>query len=79
MKAWEQKAAKQIGLNLKVLRTRRELSQDDLGDLIGMKRSYLSEIENGKRNLSLTTLFKLARALKCQMTELFEGVRIRSR
>lgn len=76
---WEQKAAKQIGLNIRVLRTRRELSQEELGDLTGIKRSYVSEIENGKHNLSLTTLFKLAKALKCQLVELFESVNLVNR
>ena len=79
VEAWELKAAKQIGLNIRVIRTRRELTQDELGDLVEMKRSYLSEIENGKHNLSLTTMLRLAKALKCQLADIVADVKTENR
>jgi transcriptional regulator with XRE-family HTH domain len=40
------------------------LSQEQLGSLAGLHRTYVTDIENGFRNISLKTLLRVAKALK---------------
>lgn len=50
-----------------VIRRRREdigLSQDDLGHLCGLHRTYIGSVERGERNLTLNSLISIARALQ---------------
>lgn len=48
------------------------LSQEDLSGLCELDRTYISGIENGKRNVSLTNIFRLARALGVEPKELLD-------
>jgi transcriptional regulator with XRE-family HTH domain len=65
--------AEQLGLNIKVMRTRRQLTQEALAYAADLHPTYISEIECGRRRISVETLLKLARALKCPAAELLEG------
>ena len=42
-----------------------------LGDLCGLHRTYISDIELGKRNVSLENIDKIAHALQVKKSELF--------
>ena len=53
-----------FGKILKLRRNSVNLSQDRLGLESGLSRSYISDLENGKKDPSLFTIFKLADALK---------------
>lgn len=44
------------------IREKRNLTQEDLGDLIGVKKAQISRIENGK-NLTIATILKVFKAL----------------
>lgn len=57
------KTRKRIIRQLRDTRKARGLSLRDVEKLSGVDNSNLSEMEKGKRNLSLDTLIKLARAL----------------
>jgi DNA-binding XRE family transcriptional regulator len=48
-----------IGLLLKKARESRQLTQQELGDIISKKRTYISRIENDGSNLTLKTLFDI--------------------
>lgn len=48
-----------IGELLKEERLEAKLTQEELADKIGAKKSYISRIENGKSDIQLSTLFKL--------------------
>ncbi|HAQ37817.1 MAG TPA: helix-turn-helix transcriptional regulator [Saprospiraceae bacterium] len=48
-----------IGELLKEERLEAKLTQEELADKIGAKKSYISRIENGKTDIQLSTLFKL--------------------
>lgn len=50
--------------NLRVCRQAKELSQEELAFQAGFSRSYYSEIETGKRNISLLNLVKLLSVLE---------------
>lgn len=52
-----------LGKLIATLRKRRGLTQEDLAGLTEMDRSYISEIENGRKNLSVVSLIRIAGAL----------------
>ena len=52
----------------------KNLSQEDLADLCSLHRTYISDIELGKRNVSLTNIDKIAVALGMTVSDIFEGV-----
>ena len=54
-----------LGKNVRRLRKAAGLSQEELALSVGMKRSYLSDLERGTRNPSVRALGRLAEALGC--------------
>lgn len=62
-----------IGINIRKKRTAKKLSQEELAFQAGIDRSYLSEIENGYKNLSVTMLEQIATALEVDISELFNN------
>lgn len=52
------------------LRAEAELSQERLGEITGLDRTYASGIERGVRNPVLKNIEKLARALKVEIGDL---------
>jgi XRE family transcriptional regulator, fatty acid utilization regulator len=62
-----------IGRRIRQLRASRGLTLDDLGAALGRAPSQVSIIENGKRELKLSELQKLARVLAVSMDELLSA------
>jgi transcriptional regulator with XRE-family HTH domain len=60
-----------FGDAIRTLRKQRGLSQESLALKCGLDRTYVSGIERGVRNPSLTNIFKLAAALEIGPAELF--------
>lgn len=58
------------GRNIRRLRLQAGLSQDDLADKAGLHTTYLSGIENGRRNITLDVLARLAAALMSTESDL---------
>ena len=54
------------------IRESKNLSQDELAKLSGVSASHIGFIENGERQPTLLVMRKLAKALKVQITELYE-------
>lgn len=52
-----------VGRNIRRIRAARELSQEELAELIGNHRTYVGSVERGERNLSLRSLERLAAGL----------------
>lgn len=52
-----------IGGNIRKLRKQRGYSQEEFADIAGFSRSYYTEIETGKRNISILNLIKIIEAL----------------
>jgi transcriptional regulator with XRE-family HTH domain len=63
-----------FGFAVKARREELELTQEDLAGKAGIHRTYLSDIERGSRNISLVNIEKLAVALSCSLSELFQRV-----
>lgn len=62
-----------FGLHLKKLRLERGLSQERLGMIAELDRTYISGIERGVRNVSLANIFRIAQALNVPAAELFHS------
>ncbi|WP_235062605.1 helix-turn-helix domain-containing protein [Thalassobacillus devorans] len=63
---------KNFGKHLKEIRVKKNYTQEQLAEEAGFTRSYYTEIETGKRNISLINLYKLATALQVSLSELVE-------
>lgn len=60
-----------IGDRLRAIREAKKLFQGDIEERSGLKRSYVSRVENGHTIPSVETLEKLARALEVPLYQLF--------
>ncbi len=60
-----------FGKRIKELREATGLSQEKFALKIGMDRTYYSSVENGKRNISLVNIKKIADGLGISLSELF--------
>ena len=65
-------ARKLFGGNLRRLRRERGLTQERLSGHSGLMQSYLSEVEAGKRNISLDAIATIARAMGVSIAQLFQ-------
>ena len=61
-----------LGQNMKRIRTKKNMSQGDIARALGVDRGYISNIESGKKNLTLATIQKLANALGVSADELLK-------
>ena len=59
-----------LGRNLRSLRIQRGLSQEDLAEISGIHRTYISGLERGVRNPSILIVAQLANALEVEPSEL---------
>ncbi len=64
----------QLGKRIAFLRKQCGLTQLDLSLNSGLALSFISELERGKRNPSVETLWKVCKALNVSLEELFKGV-----
>ena len=62
------------GKAVRTIRQNKKMSQEELADLCGLHRTYISDIELGKRNVSLENIDKISHALQVKKSELFVGV-----
>lgn len=62
-----------FGARVHALRIERRLPQDALASRAQVHRNYISEMERGKRNVSLRIIERIARALDVEIAELFRG------
>lgn len=56
-----------VGNKIKEARKEKKLSQRDLAQRIGMKQPDISRIEDGKKNITLETLFRLSEVLDIKL------------
>ena len=62
---------KQFGRNIKAERVRLGISQEELAERSRLHRNYISDVERGRRNLSLDALLKLANGLGINIRDMF--------
>ncbi len=69
---FERSARDLFARNLRRLRRERGLTQEALSGSSGLMQSYLSEVEAGKRNISLDAMAAIAAAIVIPLARLFE-------
>lgn len=56
--------------NVRNIRIQKNMSQDDLAESSGLHRNFVSEVERERRNVTLTSIGRLARGLGVEEMEL---------
>ncbi|MDR1065832.1 MAG: helix-turn-helix domain-containing protein [Clostridiales bacterium] len=62
-----------IGENIRTERNSRDLSLDELAELLQLTPGFVGLIERGKRGATAHTLYKLSEALEMPMEQFFQG------
>lgn len=68
-----------LGAKINQLRGAQNISQQQLADAANLDRAYISGVENGKRNISLGALLRIAAALSVSIEELLAGLQFRAK
>jgi DNA-binding XRE family transcriptional regulator len=56
-----------LGNMIKTVRKERKLTQEQLGDLIGVQKSQISKLERNTKNVTIETILKVFKALKANV------------
>ncbi len=67
-----EKILRDFGQKISAQRASNSLTQEQLAELAGLERSYISDIERGARNVGLVNIVKLAKALGVCPSEFFK-------
>lgn len=62
---------KEFGVRLKLFRIKKDMTQAQLGEMINISEHRISQIENGKCNITLKTINKISNALNISAVKLF--------
>ena len=63
-----------FGIRLKQLRNEKGISQEQFAGLADIDRTYVADIESGKRNVSIAIAEKIAKAFGLSLAELFSNL-----
>ena len=63
----------ELGFRLKMLRQMKQLSQEELGDVLGTSYQQIQKYESGKRKIPPKRLMQCANALGVPVSHLLEG------
>ena len=74
MKINEKKILNDFSKRITERRNELNLSQEKLANICGFHRTYISMLENGKRNPSLISLKKLSMGLELKVNNLIENI-----
>ena len=62
-----------VAKNIRKIRESKGLSQEKLGELCDLHRTYVSSVERGKRNITVDSMEKFAKALEIKIQTLFDN------
>lgn len=65
---------KRMGKSIRIIRKSKKLKQEDLAKLCGVNQNYISDIENGKRNITMLKIFDIAEALNIDVAVIFQQI-----
>lgn len=68
---------KRVGALIRHHRNARGWSQEELAHEAGVHRTYVSSLERGRRNPTITILHKLAAAMEMTVSDMLEGLLLR--
>lgn len=64
-----------FGQAVRIIRHDQGISQEELAERCGLHRTYISDVELGKRNVSLENIERIAISLNKSLVELFLEVK----
>ena len=62
---------KEFGKKIQKIRKEKKLSQEELGFKANLHRTYIGMIERGEKNITLKNIYKLSKALKTDIKDIF--------
>jgi len=65
------KECKKFGAAVRSRRRALGLSQEEFAEKVDCHRNFVGRIERGEQNPTVDTLLKIARALRCKISDLF--------
>lgn len=71
---FQQKKLEKLGVKIRQHRNGKKLSQEELAQICGFDRTYISLVERGKRNLSFSNLCTFADSLNISVSELLQDI-----
>lgn len=57
-----------VGDGIRQLRRKRNLTQEQLGEMIGVQKAQISKLENNAANMTLETVLRVFSALKAEIS-----------
>lgn len=63
---------KLVGINVRRLRIERDMTQEAFAERSGFSQQYVSDLERGRRNPTVVSLYELASALDVAPAELLQ-------
>ena len=63
---------KKIGLNFRVERTKKSLSQEKFAELANVHTNYIGKVERGEQNLTVRKIVELTNALDISVDSIFD-------
>ena len=61
-----------IGMNIRKIRSEKNISQQDMAALCNFEKSNMSRIEAGRTNLTIGTLLKICEALEVKLADIVD-------
>ena len=65
-------SAQRFGKNMRDIRLEKGMSQGDICRALNLDPVYISNIENGKQNLTINTMERIAKALNTSLDQLLK-------
>jgi transcriptional regulator with XRE-family HTH domain len=69
----DQHFLRQVGFQIRELRSSRGMTQVQLAEACGLHRTFIGSVERGERNVAILNLRRIAKTLRVPVTELFEA------
>ncbi|MDO5380742.1 MAG: helix-turn-helix transcriptional regulator [Acidaminococcaceae bacterium] len=69
---YDEKCLKNIGSNIRLLRTVCQLSQQDMAERIGISQTHLSNLEHNHSSVNLKLLLRIANVFECPLETLLD-------
>jgi transcriptional regulator with XRE-family HTH domain len=68
-----------VGFNIKKLRMKHGLTQQDLGKIMGITFQQIQKYENGRNRISADKMFSLSQIFGCKMEDFFHSVNLQEK
>lgn len=62
-----------FGKRVKELRLQKGISQEKLANIAGLDRTYMTQVENGKRNLTIEKIRQICKGLNISLSDFFNS------